>query len=895
MHAPESHVDGAGRGRFRRRALRIVIVLLVLVIGAVVLLPYLVSTQAGKRFVLGQINQRLDGQLEAQTLSMSWFDGLRLSGLTYADASNKVSIRELSLQPDYLALLRGRVVLGPTVVDGPDAQLQVAAPKPTKEEGVPTAPTARGPAAVPAALLGGPVDVSVRDGRLALHMTTPDAADRSVGFEDIQSRVTLQPHDKTAAFQLAAAVVDGQDRSSIRAEGDLRDEGEAGAWTFAGTSGQVQVRIEKLSLESLEPLTALLGKEFKAAGVLDADADIVLDRGRPEKVSVQSRLVDFRGTMEGRQIVLEQPVKVDAEIARQDQRYQVDRLQLESPFCTLHSTAQEDGLAYELTADLTRTQEFVTQFVSLGDMTVGGNVEASGLVRFEDSGTAVTGSGKFARLTLADEETRTEATEAQAAFDLRFAADWTALSVESLQWTSDPATVKLTASHVPLGGKVTTPLDWHVNGTADLVKAMPFISVVHPLPDGMSLAGKLRAETQGTYDGKAWTVSLAPSLIEGLVLRRPEVQPFIQDTVAVAGKAVIDTAAKSIDVRDVDVLAQRGESKIHITKGTYTQSETEQGHHSEGRFDAEYALRSDSPLASGVVPDGLDMAGTSRATFKSTYAADEPDGFVKGLQAEAAMDLAGTRFKGLAVESGQADLRITDGRARIHVPEAKANGGTMRFDGTVNLAASPRMLECPEPLHLVEGVQINEEMGRELLVYLGPLLAGQGTLSGTLDFQSRRLAVPLGSGHADKAVLEGTVAMDQVKLQSRGFLAELLSQTDNRGDVTAKLLPTDITLKDGVLRYDSMEWHVGRYPVGFFGAVGLDKQLDLNVRLPYRVDYERPPVATVHVGDDLGSRLVLPVEGMADNPQVRLDRLLENIGRDAIEEGVRRGLERLFR
>ncbi len=895
MHAPESHVDGAGRGRFRRRALRIVIVLLVLVIGAVVLLPYLVSTQAGKRFVLGQINQRLDGQLEAQTLSMSWFDGLRLSGLTYADASNKVSIRELSLQPDYLALLRGRVVLGPTVVDGPDAQLQVSAPKPTREEGVPSAPTARGPAAVPAALLGGPVDVSVRDGRLALHMTTPDAADRSVGFEDIQSRVTLQPHDKTAAFQLAAAVVDGQDRSSIRAEGDLRDEGEAAAWTFAGTSGQVQVRIEKLSLESLEPLTALLGKEFKAAGVLDADADIVLDRGRPEKVSVQSRLVDFRGAMQGREIVLEQPVKVDAEIARQDQRYQVDRLQLESPFCTLHSTAQEDGLAYELTADLTRTQEFVTQFVSLGDMTVGGNVEASGLVRFEDSGTAVTGTGKFARLTLADEETRTEATEAQAAFDLRFAADWTALSVESLQWTSDPATVKLTASHVPLGGKVTTPLDWHVNGTADLVKAMPFISVVHPLPDGMSLAGKLRAETQGTYDGKAWTVSLAPSVIEGLVLRRPEVQPFIQDTVAVAGKAVIDTAAKSIDVRDVDVLAQRGESKIHITKGTYTQSETEQGHHSEGRFDAEYALRSDSPLASGVVPDGLDMAGTSRATFKSTYAADEPDGFVKGLQAEAAMDLAGTRFKGLAVESGQADLRITEGRARIHVPEAKANGGTMRFDGTVNLAASPRMLECPEPLHLVEGVQINEEMGRELLVYLGPLLAGQGTLSGTLDFQSRRLAVPLGSGHADKAVLEGTVAMDQVKLQSRGFLAELLSQTDNRGDVTAKLLPTDITLKDGVLRYDSMEWHVGRYPVGFFGAVGLDKQLDLNVRLPYRVDYERPPVATVHVGDDLGSRLVLPVEGMADNPQVRLDRLLENIGRDAIEEGVRRGLERLFR
>mgnify|MGYP000122183893 CR=1 FL=1 len=894
MHAPESHVDGAGRGRFRRRALRIVIVLLVLAIAAVVLLPCLISTQAGKRFVLGQINQRLDGQLEAQTLSMSWFNGLRLSGLTYTDASNKVSIRELSLQPDYLALLRGRVILGPTVVDGPDARIQVAAPKPIEED-TPSPATARGPAAVPAALLGGPVDVSVRDGRLALHMITPDAAERSVGFEDVQSRVTLQPRGKTAAFQLAAAVVDGQDRSSIRAEGELRDEGETDAWTFAGTSGQVQVRIEKLSLESLEPLTALLGKAFKAAGVLDADADIVLDRGRPEKVSVQSRLVDFRGAMQGREIVLEQPVKVDAEIARQDQRYQVDRLQIESPFCTLHSTARDDGLAFELTANLARTQEFVTQFVPLGDMAVGGNVEASGLVRFDEAGTAVTGTGKFARLTVANDKTRTEATEAQAAFDLRFAADWTALSVQSLQWTSDPATVKLTASHVPLGGEVTTPMDWHVNGTADLAKAMPFISVVHPLPEGMGLAGQLRAEAEGTYDGKAWTVSVAPSTIQGLVLRQPDAQPFIQDTVAVAGKAVIDTTTKSIDVHDVDVLAQRGESKIHVTKGAYAQSETEQEHRVEGRFDAEYALRSDSPLLPGVVPDGLDMAGTSRATFKSTYAADEPDGFIKGLQAEAAMDLAGTRYKGVAVESGQADLKITDGRARIHVPEAKANGGTMRFDGTVDLAASPRMLEYAEPLHLVEGVQINEEMGRELLIYLGPLLAGQGTLSGTLDFQSRRLAVPLGSGHADKAVLEGTIAMEQVNLQSRGFLAEVLSKTDKRGDVTARLLPTDITLKDGVLRYDSMEWHVDRYPVGFFGAVGLDKQLDLNVRLPYRVDYERPPVSTVHVGDDLAGRLVLAVDGTVDNPQVRLDRMLENIGRDILEEGVRRGLERLFR
>jgi len=843
MCAHASKTDGRRRPRWVRRVVIGGVGLVVVLAVGVLLLPVLVSTPVGNRIVLGWVNERLQGgRVEAKALHMSWFDGVRVSELTFSDARNRLAVRELTLQPDYVALLVGHLILGPTVVESPEVRIHIPAEAAVRESAPGTTGQGRrepGPGVGAAmALLAGPLDIAVRNGQVTLHMADAGVGggEQTVGFENLQSQVTIEPEDRKAAFQVSTAVVDSGGRSSIRAEGNLQAQADGSkAWTLAQTSGRVHIEADKVALESLRPLAALLDKPFDAAGTLDGQGDIELAEGRPEKVSVHGRLTDFRGGFQGREVSYEQPVTVDAEIAREGEGYRIDAMEVQSSFCTLKGTTQADAFAYELTADVGRTQEFIASFVPGMKTKVAGRANVAGQVQFGEAGTRLTAAGTVEQLVVSDGTQRSEPMDVQVTTAIRTDTKSQAVYVESLRWNSPVADLTASAGPVSLegrtgeGGRFAKPVSWRISGTADLARAAALVGVVRPLPEGLRLAGKAKTEAEGTYDGQAWTVRLAPSTIEGLAVRRGDLEPFMADRVAAAGRAMIDLQ-KGIDVQDLDLRVQQGESTIHVTKGRYLQSSSEQTRHVEGRFEAAYDLRSEGSSAGGWIPTGLTAAGSSTAAFESDYKADAPDGFVKGLTAEAAIDLAGTRYRGIAVESGRATVKIADGRARVRVPEAKANGGTLRFDGMVDLTSRPYVLECRQPIHMLENIQINAQMGRELLMYLNPIFVDQGQLTGILDFEARQLVMPLSRGYPERVVVAGTVAMDRVTLQSRGMLGEILAQTDNRGDVTGRLLPTDIVVRDGQIRYDAMEWLVDRYPIGFFGTVGLDKRLGLNVR-----------------------------------------------------------------
>lgn len=93
-----------GRRWPRRLLIGGVGVLLVLCL-LLALLPTLLSTAPGRNVVLGVVNGAIDGKVEAESLSLSWFGGQRAAGVNVAGPRGTRVLQNLSLEAPDVALL----------------------------------------------------------------------------------------------------------------------------------------------------------------------------------------------------------------------------------------------------------------------------------------------------------------------------------------------------------------------------------------------------------------------------------------------------------------------------------------------------------------------------------------------------------------------------------------------------------------------------------------------------------------------------------------------------------------------------------------------------------------------------------------------------------------------
>ncbi len=128
-------------------------------------------------------------------------------------------------------------------------------------------------------------------------------------------------------------------------------------------------------------------------------------------------------------------------------------------------------------------------------------------------------------------------------------------------------------------------------------------------------------------------------------------------------------------------------------------------------------------------------------------------------------------------------------------------------------------------------------------------------------------------------------------MQASGLLNTILSvaavSTERQ---IMHLRPTRFVLEKGYVSYEDMPIEVDRIPINFKGRIGVvDNSLNMDVRLPYTRDG-----STVRVTDDtdLEKRISVPLKGTLSRPQIDVAGALR---KGIMEEGIRRGLDRLFR
>lgn len=885
MHTGSNSANVAGKKKSGKIKTAKWIVIIAVLLGLVLFLaiPAYLSSDAGKDFIVGRINDSIDGKIAMGDFSMGWFKGIRVTDLSFEDEAGTISVnvKEISTRLHYVPLLLGIVALGETLIDEPQVVINVSQDKDKSLRPVVSSEKktteSKGKAG---GLALAKIDLTVKGGNLTIK-APENKGIKSLKVSNIESKVDLNPLGRKSTFDVALAVAGGQTKSKITANGNLTPAAKR-SWTLKGTSGDFTVKVDDLDLESLGPLFALAGKDIDAAGILNADITARIDDGRFERLQASVVLSGFKKNIRGKKAMIAEPIKMDAQISSDDKNIIIDKLNFTSSFCTVNCTGGINSVDYVATADLEGLQEFVGQFADFGDYTVAGKVSKNGKISFGDEEITVRGEAVIENFVVSDGKKATPATSVKMDFELGVDRNKDILNISSFQTTADMGQVKIADSVVPLGEGAKQELGLGIEADIDLEKAQPFIELFKSLPEGLTIRGQLKSNLSVSKDKGRWRIATDSTSISELGIARAGKKPFEDKLVRIFGDVILDFAEKTYEIRDLRIDG----SQIDIT-GNLTQTSVGNKTKLSGEVKAEYDLAAVSKIAGAFIPEGLEMEGkrTSKIRIESVYAPDKEGSFLANLNTKVKFGFDKATYKGLNFGPTQMELKVNEGLLTIEPFSAPVNNGKLNLAAKINFKEKPMLLETPGPMQIIEKVNINDEASRQLLMYLNPIFADAVNVRGVADFHCEKLIIPLAGATRDDLVVVGTVAIDRMRLEASDLLGQIISVTGGRG-VDMRMLPTRFVLQKGFLRYDNMQINVGDNSVNFAGVIGLDKRLNMNVTLPYRFGG-----GTVRTGESATDRITLPIEGTVDNPKINIQKLFET---EALRQGLRL-LEKLLK
>ena len=870
-----------------------VIVLSVLLVLIFVLVPVIISSESGKNFIVSKVNKSVDGKLDLGSFSLGWLKGVHLTDINFSDNSGEmsISVKDISAKPKYVALLGGEISVTDAVVDSPKVVINI------KDEAKESKPIATSTAkkdtskATPGIDLKH-LDLTIKDGDVTINHRGGDSVVRTVQFSNIASKVDLKPAGQASTFDVALAVGGKGASSEVTAKGNVKKSKKG--WTAKETSGELAVKVDDLDLATLRPLFALMGKEIEVEGKLNADIDASIAEGRPEKISATAVLAGFSQKIDGKEIVLDEPVTLDADISSDGDDVKIDKLRLKSSFCSVSGKGGMNSFDYIAEADIAKTMDIVGQFVDLGGYRFAGKATEHGTILFDKGNVRFKDASMIEGFVVGTPDGKvTPVTSAKITFDLGYDAEKNLVDIANLVIDSarGPGKISILDTVIPLG-EDKKGMDITIVADLDIGKTMDYARVFGAAKEGLVVAGNVKSAVSISEGKDGWRFFSDDTTIRNLVILSDKTtEPFSDPRVALEFDVVLDFEEETYDARKVIVDG----SKIDIEgsmKQTHARGQTRLG----GKVNASYDLAEAGKAASSYLPKGFKIEGKREDTivFDSVYPKGQEDKRFANMNAAATLGFSKAEYMGLRFGRTETKVSVKDGVAEIAPFSTVVNEGKFNFAGRLDLQKKPMVFAIPKPMLVIDKINVDERMAKEMLQYLNPVFADQANLSGSADLYCEKLAIPLGADAGiSRAEIRGTVAMSNMRMQPMGLLGQMLSAVKGKKENRAELLPTKFVLSKGLLSYDDMQLNVDNHPMNFKGKILLAKKpspLDMTVQLPYKIVFDgiSPKFETVDVGGDMTDRVPpLAIEGTVEKHSINLGKLFEGL--------IKKGTEQLLK
>jgi hypothetical protein len=624
------------------------------------------------------------------------------------------------------------------------------------------------------------------------------------------------------------------------------------------------------------------------SGELTGNVQTTTSDGR-RQIHAQATLAQLQGTMEGKDIALSDSIRAEAKISSDKTGITYDKLDISAPFAGINCSGKSDSLQYNAQADLAKLQSELGQFVDMNEYEVAGEFESKGQMSITEDKFTTSGSSVFKNLRLKSQG-GPSATEPMAEIDTTVEIDMKNSVVLIPSLTADASFGQISVKNgvVPLNSLSGKSMDLDITANqVDLEKVRPFAILFGGFPEEMQLAGMADSMVSVTSEKDLYKIATDSTKIKNLKLTYPDKKPFEPNEVTLAFNAEINPSEKAINIKTL----QLNSPEIKIHKGEFSQVSKGEKTRMAGQAECEYDWTAVDTIVAPYLPEGLTLQGKRKDSFSfsSEFPVGHADQFMPNLNADGTLGFEQADYMGLDFGPTETNMQIDNGVLTIAPFTTTVNEGQLNFSGQTDFNQKPPLLKTTKPMQIAKGIKVNDETARKLLKYVSPIFANAINTSGITNFFCEQLAIPLSAEAKNKAVVIGTISIDQLRIQASDLFGQILTT----GDQSAKMVirPTRFSLQNGFLHYDDLQLDVGDNPVNFSGTTGLDGSLDMTVTLPYTLVGR-----TVRIGKTSpSSRITLPLTGTLDHPQIDTSKLIENQWKELLQDLFEKGLEDIFK
>jgi hypothetical protein len=655
--------------------------------------------------------------------------------------------------------------------------------------------------------------------------------------------------------------------------------------TDSSLSGRFELDAAQLCAQMPKVLRLKEGTKV-TSGMLRGDIETLMEEGR-RKIKGQANLEQLAGMVGGKVIALSEPVHAEAEIASDKGVTRFDKLGLSSAFARVDCSGTSESFKYAGNVDLAKFQAELGQFVDTKGYGIAGELSGQGEVTVNEDKINMAGSSavKNLRLSSAKGVSAFEPT-ADVTFSVAVERGKGVLDVDFIKVNAGLGQVGIKDAVLPLGKEAQKEMSIDVSAKeVDLQKMQPFVVLLADFPMEMQLSGIADTQIDVRSKKDRFYITADGTQIKNLKVGYPGKVPFEQREVLAAFDAEIDSIEKAVIVKKFQI----DSDQIKI-RGQFSKTDEGEKTKLESKVECEYDWAAVSTIVGPVLPTGLVLEGKRKDTisFTSEYPKGQEDKLLGNLSAKAKTGFAKGRYFGLNIGPTEADVQMENGQLKIAPFSTTVNNGQFNFAGQANFKQKPTLLKTPGPIQIVKDVQINDEVARELLMYLNPVFSNAVRVNGVANFQCERLSIPLTGGDKKDIEVVGTISLNKLRLETSDLLGQILSVAGVSGrGVDITIHPTRFILQDGFLRYDDMQMDVGDNPFNFHGVIGLNKSLNMTVTLPYTTAGK-----TARVGKEVeGERISLPLKGTVDKPELDVGKLLEEQLKQQLQERLLKELE----
>ena len=635
-------------------------------------------------------------------------------------------------------------------------------------------------------------------------------------------------------------------------------------------------------LSQLPKTLGLKGQTKLTGGRLVGNVQTLSEAGQ-KKLYGQIAVEGLAGVVEGTPIAISEPIRIEAKIGTEGKGVKFDKLGVTSAFATVDCAGDPTALSYNAQVDLAKLASELGQFADLGKYKLGGQLASKGQITREKDTTTVVCSSNVTNLRVSPTADVT-INEPNASVDVTASVDGAkkVLLVKQLKAETSFGQFGVKNGTLPLGAetKESASLTASARGV-DLAKLQPYLAMSGAMAKDVKLAGVAESDVTVGFSQGTYKVMTDSTKISNLKIQSPGREPFVQEQVSFVFDGQVNPTTKSWAVNKLEVTSPSVKIKANMQQKIEGQTSSLQGN-----AQLDYDWKSLSGMLSPFLPTGLTLEGKRQDTisFTSKYPTSKGDQMLANLNAQGRIGFDRAEYMGLDVAKTNVDIKVEKGLLTVAPFAATVNKGQFNFEGSADFKQTPALFRMSQPTQIIKDVQITEQMSDKMLMYVNPLFANASGISGVANFSCERLVIPLQGGTKNDIDIAGTISLEQVRMQSKGLLAQIISVVgQGSGSDILTIHPTPFTVQKGIVRYDNMQVDITGRPVNFSGTVGLDERLDMSVTLP--VNARGKIISAGKEGTS--SRMTVPLKGTISSPKLDVGKFLQN-------QAVQTGLELLL-